>query len=36
MLRLAGYNVGIKIKPNRLVNEEEITDVAPQENIESL
>ena len=36
MLRLAGYNVGIKIKPNKLVNEEQVTDTAPQTNIESL
>jgi len=36
MLRLAGYNVGIKIRPNKLVNEEEVTDVQPQTNIESL
>jgi len=36
MLRLAGYNVGIKIRPNKLVNEEEVVDTAPQTNIESL
>lgn len=36
MLKLAGYNVGIKIKPNKLVNEEQVTDTAPQTNIESL
>ena len=36
MLRLAGFNVGIKIKPNKLVSEEQITDTAPQTNIESL
>ena len=36
MLRLAGYNIGIKIRPNKLVNEEEVTDVEPQTNIESL
>ena len=36
MLKLAGFNVGIKIKPNKLVNEEQVTDTAPQTNIESL
>ena len=36
MLRLAGFNVGIKIKPNKLVSEEQVTDTAPQTNIESL
>ena len=36
MLRLAGYNVSIKVEPNKLTNEAEIEDVAPQNNIESL
>ena len=36
MLKLAGFNVAIKIKPNKLVNEEQVTDTAPQTNIESL
>ena len=36
MLRLAGYNVSLKIRPNKLVNEEEVTNVQPQENIETL
>jgi len=36
MLRLAGYNVALKVRPNKLVNEAEIEDTAPQENIESL
>ena len=36
MLKLAGYNVALKIKPNKLVNEAEVTDTAPQTNIESL
>ena len=36
MLKLAGYNVALKVKPNKLVNEAEIEDAMPQENIESL
>jgi len=36
MLRLAGYNVALKVRPNKLINEAEIEDTAPQENIESL
>ena len=36
MLRLAGFNVAIKVRPNKLVNDAEIEDTAPQENIESL
>jgi|TARA_R110000850_G_scaffold23758_2_gene69947 hypothetical protein len=36
MLRLAGYNVALKVRPNKLVNEAEVEDTAPQENIESL
>lgn len=36
MLRLAGYNIKIKVEPNKLVNEAEIEDVAPQNNIETL
>ena len=36
MLRLAGFNVALKVRPNKLVNDAEIEDTAPQENIESL
>lgn len=36
MLRLAGFNIALKVRPNKLVNEAEIEDTAPQENIESL
>jgi capsid portal protein len=36
MLRLNGYNLALKVKPNRLVNEEEIEDTKPQDNIQSL
>jgi hypothetical protein len=36
MLRLAGYNIALKVRPNKLVNEEQIEDTRPQENIESL
>ena len=36
MLKLAGYNVALKVKPNKLVNDAEIEDTMPQENIESL
>ena len=36
MLRLAGWNVKLKVRPNKLVNEAEVTDTAPQNNIESL
>ena len=36
MLKLAGYNVALKVKPNKLVNEAEVEDTMPQENIESL
>tara|TARA_R110000822_G_scaffold76294_6_gene183331 strand:+ start:77 stop:553 length:477 start_codon:yes stop_codon:yes gene_type:complete len=36
MLRLAGYNIKIKVEPNKLVNEAEVEDVAPQNNIETL
>ena len=36
MLQLAGFNIAIKVRPNKLVNDAEITDVAPQTNIESL
>jgi hypothetical protein len=36
MLRLAGYNVALKIIPNKLINDAAIEDVAPQTNIESL
>jgi Fe-S oxidoreductase len=36
MLKFAGYNVAIKVKPNKLVNEEDVADTAPQNNIESL
>lgn len=36
MLRLAGYNVALDVRPNKLVNEEEVEDTMPQNNIESL
>jgi len=36
MLNLSGYNIAFKIKPNKLVNEAEVQDTAPQSNIESL
>ena len=36
MLRLTGYNIKIKVEPNKLVNEAEVEDVAPQNNIETL
>ena len=36
MLRLAGYNIALKVAPNTLVPEAEVTDTAPQTNIESL
>ena len=36
MLTLSGYNIAFKIKPNKLVNEAEVQDAAPQSNIESL
>jgi len=36
MLTLSGYNIAFKIKPNKLVNEAEVQDTAPQSNIESL
>ena len=36
MLRLAGYNVALNVRPNKLVNEAEIEDTKPQSNIESL
>jgi len=36
MLKLAGYNVALKVRPNKLVNEESVEDTMPQENIESL
>ena len=36
MLRLAGYNIALKVAPNQLVPEAEVTDTAPQTNIESL
>ena len=36
MLRLAGYNVALNVRPNKLVNEEEVEDTTPQSNIESL
>ena len=36
MLRLAGYNIALNVEPNRLVEEPEVADVAPQSNIESL
>jgi hypothetical protein len=36
MLNLSGYNIAFKIRPNKLVNEAEVQDTAPQSNIESL
>ena len=36
MLRLAGYNVAIKVEPNKLTNDAVMEDVAPQNNIETL
>jgi len=36
MLRLMGYNIAFKVAPNQLVPEAQITDTAPQTNIESL
>ena len=36
LLRLAGYNIALKVRPNKLVPEAEIEDTVPQENIESL
>ena len=36
MLNLAGYNIALNVKPNKLVNEAEVQDIAPQSNIESL
>lgn len=36
MLKLAGYNIALNIRPNKLINEEEVEDTAPQNNIESL
>lgn len=36
MLRLAGWNIKLKVRPNKLVNEAEVEDTAPQNNIESL
>jgi len=36
MLKLAGYNINLKVIPNKLINEEAVEDVKPQENIESL
>ena len=36
MLRLAGYNIALKVAPNTLVPEAQVTDTAPQTNIESL
>ena len=36
MLRLAGYNVAIKVEPNKLTNDAVMEDVAPQTNIETL
>tara|TARA_R100000541_G_scaffold85_3_gene256 strand:+ start:107 stop:1282 length:1176 start_codon:yes stop_codon:yes gene_type:complete len=36
MLRLAGYNIALKVAPNTLVPEAQIADTAPQTNIESL
>jgi hypothetical protein len=36
MLRLAGYNIALNVEPNRLIEEPEVADVAPQTNIESL
>jgi hypothetical protein len=36
MLKLAGYNIALKVEPNKLVEEAEVTDIAPQTNIESL
>jgi hypothetical protein len=36
MLRLAGFNIALKVAPNTLVPEAQITDTAPQTNIESL
>ncbi len=36
MLRLAGYNVALNVRPNKLVNEAEVEDTTPQSNIESL
>ena len=36
MLKLAGYNVKMEVKPNKLVNEPQVTDIAPQTNIAPL
>ena len=36
MLRLAGYNVAIKVEPNKLTDDAVMEDVAPQTNIETL
>jgi hypothetical protein len=36
MLKLAGYNIALKVEPNKLVEEAEVADIAPQTNIESL
>jgi len=32
MLRLAGFNISLKIRPNKLINEAQIEDTAPQTN----
>ena len=36
MLRLMGYNLALKVRPNKLVNEAEVQDTAPQQNIQEL
>ena len=36
MLRLAGYNIALEVRPNKLINDAAIEDTTPQSNIELL
>lgn len=36
MLRLAGFNVALKVRPNKLVSDAQVEDTTPQSNIQSV
>jgi len=36
MLRLAGFNIALEVKPNKLINDAEVEDTTPQSNIQSV
>jgi len=36
MLRLAGFNIALEVKPNKLINDAQVEDTTPQSNIQSV